>query len=101
MFNSNKDKVKVRTIKFEKIKVLKVLDDSTGYLEYKSISDSYINIIVYNYVINEQPNIKLKSIKIDHLHGTIKCICTKKEIYELYLYLIYKCNDTLTNLRYK
>lgn len=98
MFNSNKDKVKIRTIKFEKIKVL---DDSTGYLEYKSISDSYINTIVYNYVIDEHTNIKLKSIKIDHLYGTIKCICTKKEIYELYLYLIYKCNDTLTNLRYR
>lgn len=34
MFNLNKDKVKVRTITFEK---LKVFDVSTGYLEYKAV----------------------------------------------------------------
>ena len=97
MFNLNKDKVKVRTITFEK---LKIFDASTGYLEYKTVSDSYINTVIYNYIIDKRTNIKLKSIKINHGYGTIKCICTAKEIYALYLYLIYKCHDTITNISY-
>lgn len=89
-----KDKTKLRTLYFEKLKVF----DSSSTLIYYIANDDYINRIVGKYCVNNK--LTLKQIELNSGKCKVKIYCTREELSQLYLHLLLNHSDVITNLKY-